>query len=338
MLFLDRNENNYGPAPACFDVLRRADLTTLSWYDRSFARGIRGILSERIARDFELPEERVILGYGAENILKQTVRCYLRPGESLMVPAYSWWYYHRMASEVGGRSIEYPMFRDPDGFRYDLHGMRELHLREQPSILFISSPNNPTGNSLDPEDLDSVLEKVRSSVVVLDEAYTLHTRTGYVRALVEKHPNLLVVRTFSKYFALAGLRIGYGLLGSNLTVLATHMNRYLGYHRLSEEVAIAALDSPEYYREIAGRMQLDKQAYYAELGSLPGWRVYRSDANFVLAQIPTGRSEDLDRYLRGRGIVIKFMGEPNLRDHVRITLGTTQENRLVIDTIKEFFA
>jgi histidinol-phosphate aminotransferase len=336
MLYLDRNENNYGPAPACFDVLRNADLTKLSWYDRSFTRGIQGVLSERLARDFGLPEDRVVLGYGAESILKQTVRCYLRPGEALLVPAYSWWYYRKIAAEVGGRSVEYPMLQGEDRFLYDLPGMLEVYVREQPSIVFISSPNNPTGNSLDIDDLGSALARIRSSVVVLDEAYVFHIRTDYVRDLVQEYPNLVVVRTFSKYFALAGARIGFALLGSNLSVLATHMHRYLGYHRLSEDLALAALDSPGYYLEIAEKMERDKRAYYAQLGAIPGWRVFRSDANFILAEIPAGCGEKLQRYLLEREIAIKFMAEPLLTSHVRITLGTTDENRRVIDAIKAF--
>jgi histidinol-phosphate aminotransferase len=336
MLYLDRNENNYGPAPACFEVLRTSDLTQLSWYDRSFTRGIQGVLSERLASDFGIPEDRVVLGYGAENILKQTVRCYLRPGETLLVPAYSWWYYRKIASEVGGRSVEYPMVQGEDRFSYDLPGLLEVAVREQPSIVFISSPNNPTGNSLDVGDLRSALARLRSSVVVLDEAYVFHTRTDYVRDLVQEYPNLIVVRTFSKYFALAGARIGFALLGSNLGILATHMHRYLGYHRLSEGLALAALDSPGYYKEIAEKMERDKLAYYAELGSIPGWRVFRSDANFVLAEIPAGCGEKLQHYLLEREIAVKFMAEPLLRSHVRITLGTTEENGRVIDAIKAF--
>ena len=85
-IYLDRNENNYGPAPACFDILKNADLTKLSWYDRSYTRGTRGSLSERLAKDFGVAEDRVLLGYGAEHILKQTIQCCLGAGKKLMVP------------------------------------------------------------------------------------------------------------------------------------------------------------------------------------------------------------------------------------------------------------
>ncbi len=336
-IYLDRNENNYGPAPACFEALRKADLTTLSWYDRAFVKGIKGVLSSRLAEDFQVPEDRILLGYGAETILKQVVQCYLGKGQKLMVPAYSWWYYKLIASEVGSLSVEYPMVVGDEQFDYDLNAMREIYARERPDMVFISSPNNPTGNSLPIDDLKDILAVYRNSIVVLDEAYKYSGHTDYVKDLVYTNPNLLVVRTFSKYYALAGMRIGFAIMGTNLTALAKFANRYLGFNRLAEDIAIAALDSKEYYVGIAGKMQEDKELYYAEMNRLPGVRVFRSDANFILAEIPRAHMEPLQKYLKERGLIIKFMNEALLNSHVRITLGTREENRKLIDAMKSYF-
>jgi len=336
-IYLDRNENNYGPAPACFGILARADSSLLGLYDRSFIRGIRGVLSERLARDFGVGEDRVLLGYGAEHILKQAVQCYIGPGKKLMVPAFSWWYYRKIASEAGGLSVEYPMTAGEDRFLYDIAGMRDVYRRERPAAVFISSPNNPTGNSLDRAGLEAVLAECRGSVVVLDEAYVFGGETAYVKSLVDAHPNLLVVRTMSKYYALAGVRIGFALMGKELAALAAFGNRYLGFNRLSEELAIAALDSPEYYREIARKMNDDKERYYAALGRLPGFRVFRSDANFILAAISPVDAQGLKSHLEERDLIIKFMDDPLLRSHVRITIGTQEENRLLIEAITSYY-
>lgn len=336
-IYLDRNENNYGPAPACFEVLKRADLSRLSWYDRSFTRGSRGSLSERLAGDFGVAEDRVLLGYGAEHILKQTVQCCLGKGEKLMVPAYSWWYYRKIASEVGGLTVEFPMTVGADRFSYDLPGMREVYARERPSVVFVSTPNNPTGNSLEPEALRRILGDFGDAVVVLDEAYVQGSSTGYVRGLVDAFPNLLVLRTMSKYYALAGMRVGFGVMGTGLGALANFGTRYLGFNRVAEDVAIAALDSPEYYRDIARKINADKELYYDVLGKLPGIRVFRSDANFILASILPGHRAGLKRHLEDRDLFVKFMDEPILNSHVRITIGTQEENALVIDAFKSFY-
>jgi histidinol-phosphate aminotransferase len=337
IIYLDRNENNYGPAPACFEALRKADLTTISWYDRSYVKGIKGVLSSRLARDFGVPEERILLGYGAETILKQIVQCYLGKGLKLMVPAYSWWYYKLIASEVGGISIEYPLVMGDDQFHYDLRGMRELYVRESPAMVFISSPNNPTGNSLPIPDLKEILAEFRNSIVVLDEAYKYGNDTAYVKDLVEANPNLLVARTFSKYYALAGMRIGFAIMGANLTAMSKFANRYLGFNRLAEDVATAALDSPEYYAGVAQKMRADMEQYYTALAKLPGVRVFRSDANFILAEIPKKHVEPMQKYMKDRGLIIKFMNEPLLNSHVRITIGTQEENRMVIDAMTAYF-
>jgi histidinol-phosphate aminotransferase len=336
-IYLDRNENNYGPAPACYAVLKNADLPRLSRYDRSFAAGITGALSDRLARDFGVTEDRVLLGYGAEHILKQTVQCYLGPGKKLMVPGYSWWYYKRIASEVDALSVEYPMSVGADSFLYDAGAMRDVYARERPAVVFISSPNNPTGNSIGAADLESLLPDLHDAVVVLDEAYVAGSDPVRVRTLIDAHPNLLVVRTMSKYYALAGARIGFALMGKGLGALARFGNRYLGYNRLSEELAIAALDSPDYYRGVAAKIEEDKRRYYAGLGTLTGFRVFRSDANFVLAAVPRADRGGLKAHLESRNLIIKFMNEPLLDSHVRITIGTQEENRLLIDAIRSYY-
>lgn len=335
-IYLDRNENSYGPAPACYDALRRAGLSDLSVYSKAFSRGIKSDLSEKLAGLFGLPEPRVLLGYGAEDLLKQAIQCYLRPGEKLMVPTYSWWYYKSIAQEVDGLNVEYPLIPGRDRFSYDVPAMLDIFHREHPKVILVSTPNNPTGNSLARGDLLEVLRQTKEAMVVLDEAYVFDGPPEEARAIVEEFPNVLIVRTFSKYYALAGLRIGFALMGAQLTRLAQSANRYLGFNRLSEQIAIAALDSGDYYAGIARKMTADKERYYRELGSLEGFTVYRSDANFLLAAIPRTLKDPLKNHLTSQGLIIKFMNEELLNSHVRITIGTEEQNTLVIRAIREF--
>ena len=152
------------------------------------------------------------------------------------------------------------------------------------------------------------------------------------------NPNLIIIRTFSKYYALAGLRIGFALLGENIKNLSSFTNRYLGYNRLNEEIAIAALESTDYYKDIANKMNADRKMYYEELGNLPGFKVYKSDANFILVKISEEIKIPLKNYMDENGLIIKFMNEDRLNSHIRITLGTQEENRKIADAIKEFAA
>ncbi len=336
MINLDRNENNYGPAPKCYEVLRNADIEHLSYYSTSYREGYKSVLSKRLADDFNVDEKRIVLGYGAEDLLKQVVQCYLDENEKLMIPSYSWWYYKKIASEVGAANVEYPLVKKENEFVYDVEAFIRIYRSEKPKVLFISSPNNPTGNRIENDQLVAILEEAKDSVVVLDEAYLYQDTNAFVLELLDKYPNFIVLRTFSKYFALAGVRIGYGLLGKNHDPLSNFSNRYLGYNRLSEEIAVAALDSPEYYNEISRKMNEDKESYYAEIGSLEGFTVFKSEANFVLVEITEEIKNPLKAFLTQKDINIKFMNEDALHNHLRITLGTQEENRKVIDAIKEF--
>src|SRR5512143_3366836 len=168
-IYLDRNENNYGPAPACLEALKRADRFLISFYTKAHTRGVKSALSERLAREVGVPEERVLLGYGAEDLLKQTIQCYLRPGAKLMIPSHSWWYYKEIASEVGGENVEYPLVRGKESFSCDVPAMIAAYRKEKPEVVFISSPNNPTGNSMSAGEMTSVLDSLREVPVVLDQ-------------------------------------------------------------------------------------------------------------------------------------------------------------------------
>jgi len=336
--YLDRNENNYGPAPACYEALKSVELEFFSWYSKDFVRGVKSTLSERLAGDYGLPESTVLLGYGGEDLLKQTVHCYLHPGQTLMIPTHSWWYYKSIAAETGGLSVEYPLRPGAESYIYDVQALLDQAASVKPSVILISSPNNPTGNSLGLSDLRKVLASVPESVVVLDEAYWGFTENPqtYVKELIRDFPNLLIIRTFSKYYALAGLRIGFAFLGRGLKELGQFSARYLGYNRLSERLALAALDSEAYYLEIRRRMSADKEAFYQGLNDLPGYKAFRSDANFILAEVPPADAAALKACLTGKGLIIKFLNERFLENTVRITIGTQAQNKALLEAIQAF--
>ena len=138
---------------------------------------------------------------------------------------------------------------------------------------------------------------------------------------------------------MAGLRIGYAFMGRGLTQLAQFSARYLGYNRLSEGVALAALDSPDYYTGISARMIEDKEMLYREINGLPGFKAYRSNANFILADIPPAHKDALKADLTRRGLIIKFFkNEPFLDYCVRITIGTREQNQALAAALAAFAA
>jgi len=340
LLYLDRNENQFGPSPECYSVLQNATKRELSTYSRDYTRGVKSVLSESLAREYDLPEPNVLLSYGSEDMLKQIVHCYLTSGETLMVPNLSWWYYKSVAGEVGGTIVEYPMHRDEKTFTYEIDEIVSLVRSVKPRLVLLASPNNPTGNSLSGDDVKLLLEKCSDTMIVIDEAYFGFSdfAEDVTPRLTLQYPNLAVLRTFSKLYALAGLRIGHAFVGKKYHDLITYSARYLGYNLVSEQLALAALRDTAYYRSLASTVSKERQRYYEFFEAVQGCRAYRSDANFVLVKMPDCESETLKKYLDKAGIVIKFFSEKEFTDFVRITVGMPEQNSRLVYEIEQYFS
>lgn len=340
LVYLDRNEYNFEVAPLVEETIRNFSATEFTHYTRCFQHGIKSELSQYIADLYNVSEKNVVLGYGGEDILKSVIHCFLTQGHrqrKILIPTYSWWYYKSIAEEVNGTTLMYPLYEDGYEFKYDIPEMKQLIQAEKPDMLLLASPNNPTGNSLSLNEMKEILDHVdASTIVVMDEAYTLFNKRdiSYIAPLISKYPNLLIVRTFSKFYGLPGLRLGYAFMGESLRPFDGFSTMYLGYNILSEKIGIAALKSTDFYGEKAALMQKDKELYKEELNPIPGIKVYNSDANFILVKYPIELKEQLQQKFSEAGIVVKFMNEEGLRSHMRITLGTPAANKEVREIIK----
>jgi histidinol-phosphate aminotransferase len=340
MIYLDRNENLYGPAPECLSILRSATGSDLSMYSRDFMRGVKSILSETLAKKYEVPENQVLLSYGSEDMLKQIVHCYLSPGETMMIPHYSWWYYKSVAEETGGKVLEYPLKNDSSTFYYDCDEIVTQVHAMRPRLLLFASPNNPTGNSLPENQLISLLESCPDTMIVLDEAYTGFSHESHDEGSLHvlRFPNLAILRTFSKLYALAGIRIGYCFAGPSYQKLVKYSHRYLGYNTLSESLALAALRDQKYYSNVAATITEEREKYYKFFNDFKEWRVFHSDANFLLVRVPSNSIEQLKQELHAQGIAIKFFAEKEFLSHIRITIGTPEHNAMLRNALKHFYS
>ncbi|MGA7161869.1 MAG: aminotransferase class I/II-fold pyridoxal phosphate-dependent enzyme [Bacteroidota bacterium] len=340
MIYLDRNENQFGPAPECYSILRDATKNELSNYSRDFMRGVKSTLSETLAGEYKLSESNLLLSYGSEDMLKQIVHCYLAANESMMVPRYSWWYYKSVAGEVGGNIVEYPMHEDKSSFLYDVDEIVSLVRTVKPKLLLLASPNNPTGNSISLDDVKRLLGECTKTMVVIDEAYFGFgdSQRDVMPLLTLEYPHLAVLRTFSKLYALAGVRIGHVFVGGNYQKLITYSTRYLGYNVLSEQLALAALRNKRYYTSLASTTAKERQRYYDFFRAVDGCKAYRSDANFVLVKILNEDYETLKKQLAEAGILIKFFSERDFFGHVRITVGTPDQNSQLLSEMRKYFA
>lgn len=343
--YLDRNEFNFAPSEEVVKAFRDFDISKLAFYTRIYDEGKKSIFSVYLSELYGIDEKKILLGYGAEDLLKKAVHYFLTKGGSktMLIPKFSWWYYKSIAEEVDGVTLQYPVYETEDSYRYDLDGLKAMVDELKPRILLVATPNNPTGNGLTPEEMEQLAGMVpEETIILVDEAYAsfISNDASYIKALVEKHPNIIICRTLSKFYGLPGLRLGFGFVGSGeeMDRFCRYANMYLGYDRLSEEVGIAALKSDAHYREVAKVMQEARDMYTEEIGALDGFKVYRSVANFILIKYPIELKEALQKEFAAESYKVKFMNEPDINTHMRITLGRREQNRVVCDVIKKIAA
>lgn len=339
MNYLDRNEFNFAPSQKVVDAIKSFAPETLCFYTRIFDQGKKSVVSVKLSEIYGIPEDQVLLGYGGEEILKNAIHYFLMEGDNktILIPEFSWWYYNRVAGECGGSFEMYPLHETGDTFAYDVDEVIEYTNRVHPRMLLLASPNNPTGNSLTSEEIGKIMENIpEDTMVLVDEAYAsfITTDNDYIAPLVKKYNNLIISRTLSKFYGLPGLRVGFGFIGEGHDQFLSYSNKYLGYNRFSETVALAALDSDEHYRKVADEMAWGRDLFKKELGDKPGFKVYKSVANFILVKYPVAIKEALQKAMAEQDCKIKFMGDKGLEDCLRITLGRKEQIQMVVDTIK----
>ncbi len=336
-LHLEKNENRFGPAPECIDKLRALPADLLSQYTRRTTPEDNPLV-QRLGRIHGLDTGQIGLANGSEDLLMNIFHHFLARNSRVLLPAHSWWYYRKLASDTGARVIEYPAMKSGDRFHFDVHSILAMTADHRPHLVLIASPDNPLGYSYSETELHTLLRRLTDTVVVLDRAYDGFGRTTELEdgMLVKTYPNLIVSRTFSKFYALAGLRIGYGLIGKFLTDFLPRTHRYLGFNRISETAALAALDSRIYYEHIRENLAAERERFHGR-GTFPEeFRIYRSETNFVMVEFPAELKDTLKNFLEEHGILVKFFSDPFLENFMRITIGTGAENSYFFGAIRRF--
>ncbi len=336
MIHLDRNENRYGPAPKCYEVLNKVDMELFISYSKYFTDEI----TPKLASIFNFPENQIILEYGGENILRLVFDHIVHLGDKVLVSDFSWNFYTEQIKRREGKKEIFKVIKSNHKFDYDTDNLIKRYQLVNPVLVIITSPNNPTGNSISFSDLEKFMKITsKKTLVVLDEAYFGFQKNydqNKLNKLIFKFPNLLVLRTLSKLYALAGLRIAYALGGKEALKKLSYQKRYLGYNRISEKIAVAALSSKLYYDNLRDKIVEDRTIIFHEINKISGWKAYESEANFILIEFPIKFKEELKSHLLENNLVVKFHDEKKLNNILRLTIGVTEENKSFLKAIKSF--
>jgi histidinol-phosphate aminotransferase len=323
---LASNENPIGPSPKALAAAREA-LGDVNRYPDAGAVVLRRRLATHLGVDVD-PEE-IVVGAGADEILGLIGQTYLGPGDEVVFGWPSFAMYPILAQVAGATAVAVPLTRE---FVYDLDAMIAA-VTPRTRVVFLCNPNNPTGTTVGRDAFDRFATALPPDVILaVDEAYCEYARRpDFPQALgwVRRRPGTVVLRTFSKIYGLAGLRVGYGVADAETVSFLNRPRHPFNVSLVAQAAALAALDDEAHVSE-ARRVNETGLAYLGrELLSL-GIDVWPSEANFVLARAGAGTHDALLR----EGVIVRPMAGFGLPDHVRITVGLPEENERLVKTLR----
>jgi len=322
---LASNENPLGPSPKALAAIQNA-LSKLNRYPDGAAHE----LTRKLSSHLEIPTESLILGNGSDELIGLLCLALLQPGDEAIIPQPSFLMYEISVRATGATPVFIPL-RD---MAVDLDGILGC-VTPETRMVFICNPNNPTGTIIDEQPFREFLEELPpSAAVVIDEAYAEFVRdAAYAQgmALLPEHRNLAVLRTFSKAYGLAGLRIGYGAMAPELTELLHRIRPPFNASSLAQAGALAALSDQEFLQETVKLVHNGLDELYAALKHR-GIRYIPSEANFFLIDLGRNADKVFEEMLR-QGVIVRSMTSYGYPEFIRINAGLPTENQRFLDAL-----
>jgi len=321
---VDGNENPYGPSNATLRALESLNRMKLHHYGDSDQRRLRLAIAEHLSVGFD----SVICGNGSDELIDLMFRLFINEGDNIVISSPTFGMYSFDASLHGANVIDVPL---GEGWEFDEESLEKA--ARNAKLVFIPSPNNPTGNMIPMRLVKRLLET--GAVVVIDEAYIEFSDTASLATWVEKIPNLVVLRTFSKWGGLAGLRIGYGIMHPELVSICLQAKQPYNISVVAEAAALAALADSATLDARAEIISTERDRMSAELAKTEWMNPWPSDASFVLFRLDGISGLRLRDKLRLDGIFTRYIAHPRLENHLRISIATPDENDRIIEAIRE---
>ncbi len=322
---LASNENPLGPSPKAMEAIREAS-SSLHLYPDAASYALR----ERLAEHLGAPMERIVLGNGSNEIITLLARAFVTPGDAGVIGEYGFIAYRLVLTGAGAevRRVAMP------NLTHDVDAMAAA-CDERTRLLFLANPNNPTGTWNDAEQVRRLLRSVPGHViVVLDEAYAEYVddpRCPDGMTLLGERENLVVMRTFSKAYGLAGSRVGYAVVPEYVADRIHRVREPFNINALAQAGARAALDDTDFLVRTVTTNERVKAVLEAGLDEL-GIEHVKGQGNFVLMRAPGGGAAMYDALLR-RGVIVRPLAPYGLDDYVRVSVGTDDENARLLEAL-----
>lgn len=324
LIKLNTNENPYSPSPKALAAIQAATAESLRLYPDPQSQE----LTQAIASYAGLAAENVFVGNSSDEVLALTFQAFFKQSLPLLFPDITYSFYPVYARMY---QVDFQQVALDEDFTINLADYQ----KPNGGIIF-PNPNAPTGIALGLDELSQLLDANTESVVVVDEAY-VDFGAESAASLVTRYPNLLVVQTFSKSWALAGLRVGFALgdpkLIEGLIRVKDSFNSY-PLDRLAQAGAKAAIEDCAYMQAMSGKIIAARESLTAELSQL-GFTSLPSKANFIFTSHKQLAASDLAAKLRENAILVRYFNQPRLDNYLRITIGTDEQNQQLVKVLKQ---
>ncbi len=319
---LDANENPYGCSPRVARAL--AAYTHFNIYPDNDQTALR----ESLARYAGVSARHIVGGGGSNTLIDLVMRLFVNKGDEVIECVPTFGIYHFSANLCGGRVVEVPRRQD---FSVT-PGMIRAALTERTKLICLPNPNNPTGNLMPRDDVLEILDM--GVPLLLDEAYCEFSGET-LAPFVGKYPNLMVLRSLSKWAGLAGLRVGYGLFPDRIADFLLRIK--IPYNvNVAALVAVAeSLKDVDYLLGTVKKMIAERERLFDELSRLDWMKPYPSRANFILCRLSKGTAKDVRQQLQQRGILVRYFDTPRLRDCIRISVGKPEHTDAIVRALRE---
>jgi histidinol-phosphate aminotransferase len=330
---LSSNENPLGPSPnvvkAIVESLESGELK-LSVYP--WERN-EEVLRTEISRYVKANVSNIVIGAGIDGVLDTLVKMFIGTGDEALIPVPTFSLYESLVKTVGG-TPRYLSRDRAENFDLPVGGLIAA-CNDKTRMMFLSSPNNPTGNCITVDDVRALAESVPTTMVVIDEAYVEFANASLVN-LVNDYENVLVLRTFSKAFGLAGLRVGYAVVPEWLVSIYKKVTIPFTVNNVALTAAVAALKDTEHLRKSVDLVRSGRPYLEKNLQGL--FKVYPSEANFVLVDVAPKKSNEVCDAFEKSGITVRncysFRGAGD--SLIRISVGTQDQNEKVVEALQRF--
>lgn len=316
---LNTNENPYPPSPAALDVLRTLDAEWLRRYPNPFANDFRQAISDVL----DVPIDWIIAGNGSDEILNVIVRSCAEQQRKVVYPTPTYVLYRTLAEIQPADVVEVPYGEDN---RLPIEAL----VAANGAVTFIASPNSPSGHTVSNADLRQLAVQL-PGLLLIDEAY-VDFADETALPLVQEFENVMISRTLSKGYSLAGLRLGFGIANPKLLSGLFKVKDSYNIDAIACAVGAAAMRDQAYKNACADKVKASRAKLTIDLKQL-GFQVPISQTNFLLATPPKGNAEAIYLALKERGILVRYFKQPGLDDKLRITVGTEEQNQSLIEAL-----